>query len=146
MKLSEIKDEQDLKSTWTEETGLPIVSDAEKAAYLQWVENKLIEEIRNTKEEIYVLPSDQEIDLIISKKFHGFSSEQWEDLKNQFPYNEIQYIVKNVLSEIKGIPKELSEEEANQIRHNLYEDEVYVHGATDMKLIHEEIVKHFTYE
>ena len=37
------------------------------------------------------------IDKIIREKYHGFSDEQWGELKNIFPYSEIQFIVKNAL-------------------------------------------------
>ena len=38
-----------------------------------------------------------EIDKIIRASFHGFSDEQWQELKNTFPYSEIPFIVKRAL-------------------------------------------------
>lgn len=35
-----MKTEQDIKNKWMEESGLPIVSDDEKYAYIQWLENE----------------------------------------------------------------------------------------------------------
>ena len=38
-----------------------------------------------------------DVNKIIREKFHGFSDEQWDELKNTFPYSEIPFIVKRAL-------------------------------------------------
>lgn len=43
--------------------------------------------------------TDHEIEKIIKMHYHGFSEEQWNELKNIFPYCEIIHIVKHILKE-----------------------------------------------
>lgn len=38
---------------------------------------------------------------ILKEKFHGFSSEQWEELKNRFPYSEIPFAMDTYADELR---------------------------------------------
>jgi len=44
-----MKTEQDIKNQWMELSGLPIVSDDEKYAYVQWLENKYLDTLKNVE-------------------------------------------------------------------------------------------------
>lgn len=48
---------------------------------------------------------------IIRRHFHGFSDEQWNELKNQFPYSEIPFIIDHILKEQKLTDEEKQEVE-----------------------------------
>lgn len=45
--------------------------------------------------------TDEEIVQVIRNHFHGFSDEQWEELKTTFPYAEIPFIVRDILTKGK---------------------------------------------
>lgn len=53
---------------------------------------------------------------IIRRHFHGFSDEQWNELKNQFPFSEIPFIVDHTLKEQK-----LTDEEKQEVEDVLME-------------------------
>ena len=44
---------------------------------------------------------------VIRRKFHGFSDEQWEELKDIFPYNEIPAIIDEIMKPEVHSPEEL---------------------------------------
>jgi hypothetical protein len=47
--------------------------------------------------------SNNEINDIIKRHFHVFSKEDWENnIKNEFPYSEIPFIIKDVLQTLKN--------------------------------------------
>lgn len=48
---------------------------------------------------------------IIRRHFHGFSDEQWKEIKKEFPYSEIPFIADHILKEQKLSDKEKEEVE-----------------------------------
>jgi hypothetical protein len=55
---------------------------------------------------------------LIRRHFHGISDEQWNDLKNQFPYSEIPFIVDHA---IKNSLEVYSEDESENVELALLE-------------------------
>ena len=84
------------------------MEDIEKAAHEYWKRGQLLLEKPSDTEEAFKqgilwIKNKAEsinIDVLIKRKFHGYSEEQWEEFKNKYPYNEIPYIFKMFKEEL----------------------------------------------
>lgn len=81
-----------IKEQYQKETGEEAVikfhADYGTDVYVEWLEAKL---------QKFMHSPAPEVSEIIRRKFHGFSDEQWENLKDTFPYSEIPFIVKEAI-------------------------------------------------
>lgn len=80
-----------------------------------------IPEVKTVTSTEYSMELRNNLDIICKKHFHGFSSHQWDCIKDQFPYCEIKYIAKEYASQHFAFGnKELTDAEIANEAHNRF--------------------------